>query len=150
MSWPPHITVATIVQRNDKFLFVEEREADRWVINQPAGHLESGETLFSAAIRETLEETACAVELTGVCGMYQYLSPVNNVLYHRIAFFAALIEELDQPLDRDIRAVHWLDINEMMTFEHRSPLVSQCVMDAIAAQTSRTTPIIPLSFIKHL
>lgn len=70
MTWQPHITVATIVEDNGRFLLVEEFKAGRHVFNQPAGHLEANETLLEAALRETLEETAWDVELTGIVGIY--------------------------------------------------------------------------------
>lgn len=88
MSWQPHITVATVVERDGKFLFVEEFKAGQHVFNQPAGHLEANETLAQAALRETLEETAWDVELTGVVGIYLYTAPSNGVTYQRICFAA--------------------------------------------------------------
>ncbi|WP_343586978.1 NUDIX domain-containing protein, partial [Pseudomonas sp.] len=78
MTWQPHITVATIVEHEGKFLFVEEFKAGQHVFNQPAGHLEPNETLPQAALRETLEETAWEVELTGVVGIYLYTAPSNG------------------------------------------------------------------------
>ena len=68
MDWKPHITVATIVEDNGRFLMVEELKGGRAVLNQPAGHLDPNETLTEAAIRETLEETGWDVEPTGVGG----------------------------------------------------------------------------------
>ena len=69
MDWKPHITVATVVEDNGRFLMVEELKHDRAVLNQPAGHLDPNESLIEAAIRETLEETGYDVELTGVIGI---------------------------------------------------------------------------------
>jgi 8-oxo-dGTP pyrophosphatase MutT (NUDIX family) len=57
MTWKPDVTVAAVVERDGHFLFVEERAGGRVVLNQPAGHLENGETFFAAVARETLEET---------------------------------------------------------------------------------------------
>src|SRR4051812_23127347 len=75
MEWLPHITVATIVEDNGRFLMVEEHKAGRNVLNQPAGHLDPDETLIEAAVRETLEETGWDVEPTGVIGIYLYTAP---------------------------------------------------------------------------
>lgn len=107
MTWQPHITVATIVEHEGKFLFVEEFKANQHVFNQPAGHLEPFETLPQAALRETLEETAWEVELTGVVGIYLYTAPSNGVTYQRICFAARPVRHhADLALDSDIvRAV---------------------------------------------
>ena len=72
MSWPPHVTVAAIVTRNDHFLMVEELDQGSRVINQPAGHLEPNESLDQAVVREVHEETGYWVEPTAVIGLYQY------------------------------------------------------------------------------
>ncbi|HBK51206.1 MAG TPA: NUDIX hydrolase, partial [Pseudomonas sp.] len=107
MTWQPHITVATIVEHEGKFLFVEEFKANQHVFNQPAGHLEPNETLPQAALRETLEETAWEVELTGVVGIYLYTAPSNGVTYQRVCFAARPVRHhADLALDSDIvRAV---------------------------------------------
>ena len=88
MDWKPHITVATIVEDNGRFLMVEEHKAGRNVLNQPAGHLDPNETLTEAAVRETLEETGWDVEPTGVLGIYLYTAPSNGVTYQRVCFIA--------------------------------------------------------------
>ena len=72
MDWQPHITVATVIEDDGRFLFVEEVKAGRLVLNQPAGHLEANESLREAALRETLEETGWDVELTALLGIYLY------------------------------------------------------------------------------
>ena len=143
-GWPPHITVATIVQRNGLYLMVEEIESGRRVINQPAGHLEPGESLFEAARRETLEETGWVVELQRFIGIYQYLSPANGVLYFRFAFTAGPVEQREIAIDPDIVAVHWLSEEEISALSHRSPMVSQCITDA------ENGPGYPLSIVQHL
>ena len=86
MDWKPHITVATIVEDNGRFLMVEELKSGRTVLNQPAGHLDPNETLTEAAIRETLEETGWDVQPTGVLGIYLYTAPSNGVTYQRVCF----------------------------------------------------------------
>ena len=88
----PHITVATIVERDGKFLMVRENSGGRLVYNQPAGHVEPSETLFDAALRETLEETAWRVELKQLLGIYQYTSAENGITYIRHCFIAKAIE----------------------------------------------------------
>ncbi|RZA05142.1 MAG: NUDIX domain-containing protein, partial [Moraxellaceae bacterium] len=72
MTWAPHVTVATIVERDNRFLMVYEEADGALVYNQPAGHLDPNETLQDAAIRETFEETGWTVKLTGVVGVNLY------------------------------------------------------------------------------
>lgn len=86
MTWQAHVTVATIVEDQGRFLFVEEMKGGRAVLNQPAGHLDPNESLQRAAVRETLEETGWDVELTSVVGIYLYTAPSNGVTYQRICF----------------------------------------------------------------
>lgn len=88
----PHITVATIIEDQGRFLMAEEFKAGKHVFNQPAGHLEANESLLDAARRETLEETAWEVELTGVVGIYLYTAPSNGVTYQRICFAARALK----------------------------------------------------------
>ena len=143
-AWPPHITVATVVQRHDTFLFVEETDNGGAVFNQPAGHLEPNESLFEAALRETLEETGWSVELTGLVGLYHYYSPHNDTTYLRVCFAAAPLDQQSLELDPDIIAVHWLTAAELKDRPLRSPLVQTCLADALHR------PLLPLDAVKHL
>jgi 8-oxo-dGTP pyrophosphatase MutT (NUDIX family) len=128
--WRPDVTVATVVERDGRYLFVEERIRGALVVNQPAGHLEPGETLVQAAIRETLEETAWDVEPTGLVGVYQWTSPADGTHYLRFAFAArALGERRGRPLDRGIERAMWLGLDELAGYTPRSPLVRRCVED---------------------
>ncbi len=131
MLWPPHITVATIIENKGRFLFVEEKSDGKHVLNQPAGHLEPEESLINAAIRETLEETSWRVEITSLIGIYVYHAP-NKIIYHRYCFSATpVIFEKDNVRDSDILHTHWLTPDELK--EHpcptRSPLVLSCLND---------------------
>jgi 8-oxo-dGTP pyrophosphatase MutT (NUDIX family) len=144
MSWPPHVTVATVVQRDDTFLLVEEHDADLTVYNQPAGHLDPGENLFEAAVRETLEETGWVVELTGFIGLYQYYSAHNDTTYLRVCFAADPVRQETTELDPDIIAAHWLTLADLDKLPMRSPLVQQCLHDATAR------PTLPLDLVQHV
>lgn len=137
MSWYPHTTVATIVEQNGRFLMVEELENGQTVFNQPAGHLDEHESLFEAAIRETLEETAWEVELEAFLGTYQYLSPHNGITYVRHCFIATpRTHHADRELDPDIVAAHWLEANEILAadFPSRSPIVAKVLQDYLGGQ----------------
>lgn len=137
MDWHAHVTVATIVEHEGRFLFVEELKGGRLVLNQPAGHLEPRESLQQAAIRETLEETGCDVELTGVTGIYLYTAPGNGVTYQRICFTARLLaHHPERALDSDISGIRWLNHAELKSESHRlrSELVMHCLDDYLAGE----------------
>lgn len=132
MDWQAHVTVATIIEDQGRFLFVEELKQGRAVLNQPAGHLDPNESLQHAAVRETLEETGWDVELTGVVGIYLYTAPSNGVTYQRICFAAnALRHHEDYALDEGIIGAVWLTRDELIAQQERwrSELVLRCVDD---------------------
>ncbi|VVM68629.1 Phosphatase NudJ [Pseudomonas fluorescens] len=135
MDWKPHITVATIVEDNGRFLMVEETKHGRTVLNQPAGHLDPNETLIEAAVRETLEETGWDVEATGVVGIYLYTAPSNGVTYQRVCFSAKpLKHHPDYPLDDGIVGAKWLTRDELLEqrANWRSELIIRCIDDYLA------------------
>lgn len=134
MSWYPHVTVATVVRRDDRFLMVYEQADEGKVFNQPAGHLEKNESLQQAAVRETLEETAWKVRLTGFLGISRYVAPANNITYIRASFVAEPIaEQKGQPLDDGIIEARWMTLDELSNQKHllRSPLVLSDIERAI-------------------
>ena len=143
MIWTPHATVACIVERGEKFLFVEEHSNNKRVFNQPAGHVEKDESVFDAAIRETLEETGWTIVLTGFVGFYVYTAPENGVTYHRYCFVGRPIEHTHTELDKGIVAAHWLSIDDLkVRKDHlRSPLVWKCLEDYLSR------PKLPLDII---
>ena len=135
MTWQPHITVATIVEDQGRFLLVEEEADGRAVFNQPAGHLEANETLLEAALRETFEETGWEVELTAVTGIYLYTAPSNGVTYQRVCFAARPLQHDPQrQLDEGIVAARWLSRDELEAQPERwrSELVPRCIDDYLA------------------
>lgn len=134
--WYPHLVVATIIERDGRFLLVEEISDGVQVINQPAGHVERGETLVEAALRETLEETAWRVELSSITGFYQYVSPHNGITYFRCCFNGTAQVETNNKLDKGIIATHWLSYEEIKAERNRlrSPLVLICIEDYLSGK----------------
>jgi len=130
MTWAPHVTVATIVERDNRFLMVYEDSDGKLVYNQPAGHLDPDETLQQAAIRETLEETGWTVKLTGVVGVNLYTAPANGITYCRTTFIADVIgHDESRPLDTGIIDAVWLTYEEILQRKDqlRSPMTLQII-----------------------
>lgn len=128
----PDVTVATVVERDGRFLFVEERVRGALVLNQPAGHLERGETVLEAAVRETLEESAWEVELTGLVAVYHWVEPEQRRPLIRFTFAARLLRErVGASLDTGIVRALWLSEDEARSdaFVPRSPFVLRSVED---------------------
>ena len=128
----PTVTVATIVERDGRFLVVEEETRTGMRLNQPAGHLEVGESLPAAAIRETLEETGWHVVPTALVGVYRWQTPDNQSTFVRFTFAAdARRHDPARPLDDGIARAMWLTYEDLAAQKprHRSPLVLRCVDD---------------------
>ena len=104
--WKPSVTVAAVIERRGKFLVVQERIEGRLVLNQPAGHLDPGESLVEACRREVLEETAHAFEPTALVGIYRWYYQPKDVTFLRFCFRRTLNATVDQPLDKEIVALH--------------------------------------------
>ena len=140
--WKPSVTVAAIIERQGKFLLVEEETSDGVRFNQPAGHLDPGESLIAAASREALEETAHEFTPDALIGVYmsRYISSRTNenVTYLRFAFSGHVGAVHDQALDEGIIRALWMSYEELQACEdkHRSPLVMQCVDDYLAGKRS--------------
>ncbi|SET66940.1 ADP-ribose pyrophosphatase YjhB, NUDIX family [Marinobacter segnicrescens] len=132
MTWKPHATVAVIVEDQDnRYLLVEEHSDGRIVFNQPAGHIEEGETVLDAARREALEETGWQVEPQAFLGMYRYIAPANGRTYFRFCFVANATQHVSERLDDGIIAAHWLTLEEIRGLGDRlrSPMVLDCILD---------------------
>ncbi len=147
MVWKPHVTVAAVAQRHSQFLFVEERVGGELVINQPAGHLEPGENLIEAVVRETLEETAWRFEPKALVGIYLWRHPQNGSTFLRFSF-AGRVSGHDTSLDLDdgIERALWLTRDQIMSQQPRlrSPMVLRGVDDFLAGQR------IPLAVLESL
>jgi ADP-ribose pyrophosphatase YjhB (NUDIX family) len=141
--WKPNVTVAAVVERDGRFLLVEEQTSEGLKLNNPAGHLDPGETLVQACARETLEETAhvfqpqalVGVYMTGVARPRRDADAPSTVTYLRFAFCGALGELLvGRRLDHGIVRTLWMTPEEIRASasRHRSPVVVQCVQDYLA------------------
>jgi 8-oxo-dGTP pyrophosphatase MutT (NUDIX family) len=144
--WKPNVTVAAVIERDGKFLLVEEETDGGVRFNQPAGHLDPDESLVEACIRETLEETAWHFTPSALVGIYQWPRPQGDVTYLRFAFTGQIGEhEADRALDTGILRALWLSQEEIRAVQerHRSPLVQQCIADYLAGRR------FPLDLIRH-
>lgn len=147
MAEPCHITVACVVERDGRYLLVEEQINQALVLNQPSGHWEPGETLIEGAARETLEETAWEVRPIALLGVYSYQPPELHYGFLRFAFVAeALQHHPGRVLDDGIADAVWLTPNELaaQSARHRSPMVQRAVAD------HRRGRRFPLDLLAHL
>jgi 8-oxo-dGTP pyrophosphatase MutT (NUDIX family) len=135
--WRPSVTVAAVVERGGRFLLVEEEIDGRRVLNQPAGHLDPGESLVAACRREVLEETAHHFAPRALVGIYRWHYAPKDVTFLRFCFCGEVegVEE-GRALDRGIVAARWLSREEVLERrpQHRSPLVEQCLRDFLAGR----------------
>jgi len=124
----PHVTVATIVHVNDKFLVVEELVNGKATWNQPAGHLEANETLLAAAERELFEETGIKGQPQRLIKIHQWIAP-DETPFIRFLFSLALTEQCEtQPQDSDISCCHWVSAQDILESQClRSPLVAESI-----------------------
>ncbi len=129
---PTDLTVSAIVERDGKYLMVEEVASGAVVLNQPGGHLEGGESPEQAVIREVLEETGCDVACGELIGVYLWIHPQTRQQFLRIVYDASLLNEDEaRELDDGIIAKRWLsraDI-ERRGPSLRSPVVQRCIRD---------------------
>ena len=131
MVWTPRVTVAAVIEQNNKFLLVEELINGQRVLNQPAGHLEAGEGLEAAVIREVREETAREFKPAALVGIYLWPMPEKDRSYLRFCFTGSVGERHPtRELDADILDTCWLDYESLQAHSHlRSPMVLQCIQD---------------------
>jgi 8-oxo-dGTP pyrophosphatase MutT (NUDIX family) len=133
----PDVTVAAVVQREGRFLVVEERIGGRLVLNQPAGHLEDGESLVDAAIRETREETAWRFHPEALVGIYLWRNPDNGRSFLRFTFCGSVDDHQPaRPLDTGIQRALWLSHEQLRVQPSRlrSPMVLRCLDDYLSGK----------------
>ena len=139
--WKPHVTVAAIIEKQGRYLLIEEHTPEGLRLNNPAGHLDEGESPADGCVRETLEETAHPFTPTALLGIYvsrfQRLATGEDITYIRIAFCGDVGEPLAHlSLDTGIVRTLWMTPEEVRasSARHRSPLVLQCMEDHLAGQ----------------
>jgi 8-oxo-dGTP pyrophosphatase MutT (NUDIX family) len=135
MTVRPDLTVAAIVERDGQFLFVEERVGVSLVFNQPAGHVERGERLIDAVVRETLEETAWTFRPEALVGVYLWEHPEKQKTFLRFAFCGSVLShDPRRKLDRGIERAVWMTREQLLerSARLRSPMVLRCVDDYLA------------------
>ena len=140
----PEITVAAIAETDGRFLLVEERINRRLVFNQPAGHVEQGESLLTAVVRETREETAWRFEPKSLIGVYLWRSPDSGITTMRFAFSGTVDDhQPSQALDDGIICTHWMSRTDLQHREQRlrSPLVMRCIEDYLTGQRQPITAV---------
>ena len=133
MVWKPRLTVAAVIERDQNFLMVEETIEGRSTLNQPAGHVEDGESILEAVIRETFEETAWRFQPQHLLGIYRWVHTDGDT-FIRVSFSGTVTDFNPlQPLDADIDATRWLSMPELLLAEQqqrmRSPLVMLGISD---------------------
>jgi len=137
MVWKPHATVAAIIERDNKFLMVEELIHGDKVFNQPAGHLDPDESLIDAVKRETLEETAWHFEPQAITGIYLWKHPDNGESFLRVSFCGTCHDhDSEQSLDDGILQAVWKSRDELIEQQQRlrSPMVLNCIDDYLAGK----------------
>jgi 8-oxo-dGTP pyrophosphatase MutT (NUDIX family) len=137
MIWKPNVTVAAVIEREGRFLLVEEETSQGLRFNQPAGHWEQDETLFAGTIRETLEESAYDFEPQYLIGIYSWRACESDTTYLRFAFGGVVTAHHPElKLDDGILRAVWLTIDEIRASQalHRSPLVLRCCEDYLAGK----------------
>lgn len=134
--WQPFTTVATVIERADRFLMVEEPHGKGVTLfTQPAGHLEPGESIRDGALREVREETAWEVDIAHYLGLYVFQA-ADGKTFHSHGFSASALHRLSRPLDPAVVMAHWLTLEEIEQLERqqrlRSPLVMRRIRDTLA------------------
>jgi 8-oxo-dGTP pyrophosphatase MutT (NUDIX family) len=143
--WKPSVTVAAIIEREGRYLLIEEHTPEGLRLNNPAGHLDAGESPQDGCAREALEETTYTFQPTEMVGIYisRLLRPARadraaeDVTYFRLAFCGELGNQVpDAQLDKGIVRTLWMTPDEIRANVHRlrSPLVLRCMEDHLAGQ----------------
>ncbi|MDZ7856906.1 NUDIX hydrolase [Sphaerotilus sp.] len=140
--WKPSVTVAAIIEQGGRFLLVEEETPEGLRLNNPAGHLEPGESMLQGVVREALEETGCHFEPDALLGVYlarmhREADPAEDITYLRFAYRGQVGAPIPGAvLDAGIVRTVWMTPDEVRASaaRHRSPMVLQCMEDHLAGR----------------
>lgn len=131
------LTVSAVVEKDRRFLIIEENSSGAIVLNQPGGHIESGESPEQAAERETLEESGCIINVAELLGVYLWIHPQTRQNFLRVVYVAnLLLQDTKQELDDAIHAVHWFTRNDLKARQRdlRTPVVMRVIDDYLAGK----------------
>jgi ADP-ribose pyrophosphatase YjhB (NUDIX family) len=135
--YPTDLTVAAVIEQDNKFLLVEEYATARRVLTQPGGHIEADESPEQAVVREVLEESGCTIECEDMIGVYLWIHPQTRQQFLRLVFAARFVS-LDEraQLDDGILARRWMSLGDIRArrAELRTPAVLKCVEDYLAGR----------------
>lgn len=134
---PTDLTVAAVVPESGRYLIVEERASGVVIVTQPGGHIETDESPEEAVVRETLEETACHIEVDSLLGVYLWIHPQTRQQFLRIVYVARFLsEDKSRPLDDSVHAVHWYSLDDLRRRRQslRSPVVIRCIDDYLTGK----------------
>jgi ADP-ribose pyrophosphatase YjhB (NUDIX family) len=149
---PTDLTVSAVVERDGKFLIVEERVSGALVFTQPGGHIESAESPEEACTREVLEEAACDIAINSLLGVYLWIHPQTRQQFLRIVYVADLLREYEErKLDSGINAVHWYSQTDIghRAPQLRTPVVNRCIEDYVAGRRQPETVLAGAIPIQH-
>ncbi len=139
--WKPAVTVAAVIEKDGRFLLVEEETPEGLQLNNPAGHLDPGESPLEGVVREALEETARDFVPEALLGIYMARfvrsARLEDVTYVRLAFSGSVSEPIvGRTLDHGIHRTVWMTVDEIRASaaRHRSPLVLRCIEDHLAGK----------------
>jgi len=149
---PTDLTVSSVIEHEGRFLIIEERSSGLVVVNQPGGHIETGESPEQAAVRETLEETGCEMAVRELLGVYLWIHPQSRQNFLRIVFVGEFLgRDPGRPLDEGIHAVHWYALDDLQRRRRqlRTPVVLRSIEDYLAGRRPPDNLLAILSPVQH-
>lgn len=150
--YPTDLTVSAVVERDGRYLLVEERSMGAVVLNQPGGHIEAGESPEAAVVREVLEETGCRVTCGELIGMYLWIHPQTRQQFVKIVYVAQHVaDDPLQPPDPSIVSRRWMTRSEIeqRRIRLRTPVVLRCIRDFESGKRQSDTLLTGMLPLQH-